>query len=145
MPDKKDQRHRQYSGQVRLIAEELGYNAIFDNTVANKPGWPDLILKNPKNNRIAVVEVEVTFQQQKSHVEKMGRRWKELQRLVKNSKAKSGVILVVGARRRDLISVCSRAKIPRSELKYGKIIFSCVSYSDQNEIRVSLLRCLGDE
>jgi len=43
---------------------------------------------------------------------------------------------------RDFISQAQQAGIPDPEQEYGKRLFSCVSYSDQNEIRVALLRCL---
>jgi len=132
---------------VALLAEELGYNVTYLN-LENKPGEPDAIIENPKNGRIAIVEVEVTFQQQKSHQKKIANRWKKVQQYI--NQGKDAVLLVIGARRRDLISICKRAEKNfsvniRPELEYGRRIFSCVSYSDQNEIRAVLLRCLGDD
>ncbi len=141
---KKDalERHRSYLSQIALIAEEMGYNVDFLN-LENKPGEPDLIVVNPKNGRKAYVEVEVTFQQQVAHQRKVRNRWERIERELKEGK--DSVLLMIGARRRDFLSLCERAGIPNPSGKYGKILFTCVSYSDQNEIRASLLRCLGDD
>ncbi len=141
------ERHRAYLSQVILLAEELGYNAIFQN-LNNTPGEPDAIIENPKNGKIAIVEVEVTFQQQKSHQKKIANRWRKIQEYRRSGR--DAVLLVIGARRRDLISLCKRAETNYNiqinpEEEYGITIFSCVSYNDQNEIRSALLRCLGDD
>ncbi|GEM_PF-3057204 len=137
-----DERHGAYLIQIALLAEELGYNIEFLNR-ENRPGEPDMILLNPRNNRRAFVEVEVTFQQQKSHQRKVLDRWQR----VESEIAQGGdtVLLFVGARRQDLISLSERAGIPNPEQEYGKRIFSCISYADQNEVRTILTRCLGDE
>ncbi len=134
-------RHRGYLSQMALLAEELGYNIEFLN-LENAPG-PDMVLRNPRNNRKAYVELEVTFQQQVGHQRKVLKRWQQIQHDM--AEGEDAVLLVIGARRRDFISLCERAGIPNPGQEYGKRLFSCVSYSDQNEIRVALLRCLGDD
>ncbi len=139
------ERHRSYLSQVILLAEELGYNIVYAN-LRNTPGEPDAIIENPKNGRRAIVEVEVTFQQQVSHQKKIADRWRVIQQL--KSEGVDAILLVIGARRRDLISLCERAERNynveiNAEQEYGRTIFSCVSYADQNEIRAILIRCLG--
>ena len=141
MEKKSLDRHRSYLSQTALLAEELGYNIELLN-LENAPG-SDMILRNPQNNRKAYVELEVTFQQQIGHQRKVFKRWQQIQNGM--TKGEDAILLVIGARRRDLISLCKRAGIPDPEQEYGKRLFSCVSYSDQNEIRVALLRCLGGD
>ena len=135
------ERHESYARQVGLLADEMGYDV--EGQWTNPPGVADLVVTNPKNGRIALMEVEVTFQQQLGHVTKLANRWGEVLRSA--AEGRDMVILIIGARRRDLIAVCQRAEIPDASSEYGRRIFSCVSYSDQNEIRAILLRCLGDD
>lgn len=137
-----EERHRAYLIQIALVAQELGYNIEFLNR-ENRPGEPDMILRNPRNSRKAFIEVEVTFQQQKGHQRKALNRWRRVQSEI--AQGGDAVILFIGARRRDLISLCERAGIPNPEQEYGKRLFSCISYADQNEVRSILTRCLGDE
>jgi len=134
-------RHEIAMAHIAKIADEMAYN-IKDLNYSNAPG-PDIRLINPKNGREALVEIEVTFQQQVGHQKKYKDRYDEVV-----SKAKKGediVLLVIGAKRRDLISLLRRAGVSHAEDEYGKRIFSAVSSDDQGEIRAILLRCLGDE
>lgn len=134
-------RHDYHLAVIADWAEELGYRVDYKAIPSKKD--VDLILRNPKNNRIAYVEFEVTYQQQKTHTEKIKRRWETIKKDQENGI--DSVFLWIGVRRRDLISQAKRAGIQNAEEEYGKTLFSCLSYSDQNEVRVALLRCLGDE
>jgi len=133
------ERHKEYLAQVALLAEELGYTVEHLGIPHNTIG--DMILRNPRSGRRAYIELEVTYQQQVQHTPKIASRWDAIQEDI--TKGEDAVFLWIGVRRRDLISQADRAKIPNAEQEYGKRLFSCVSYSDQNEIRVALVRCLG--
>ena len=131
--------HQRAVSNICNIAHEFAYD-IMDMNYMNAPGV-DIIISNPKNERVALIEVEVTFQQQKQHQAKYKRRWEDLKKEIK--KGKDVILLIVGVRRDDLIRLLKRAEVPIEE--YGKRIFSTLSYTDPNEIRSILLRCLGDE
>ncbi len=134
-----EERHSAYLTQAALLAQELGYNIEFLKS-GNAPG-PDMILRHPSSNRKAYVEIEVTFQQQTAHQTKVKDRWDRIQEDI--SDGEDSVMLVIGARRRDLVSLCERAGIPNPEQEYGKLILSCIGYSEPDEIRIALIRCLG--
>jgi hypothetical protein len=135
-------RHDTYLSAIAMWAEELGYK-VEHIAIPEEKEKVDLILRNPKNNRKAYVEIEVTYQQQKQHTDKIKRRWELIQQ--DRNKGEDSVFLWIGVKKRDLISQAIRAKIENPENEYGKTLFSCLSYSDQNEVRIALLRCLGDE
>lgn len=137
----KRQRHDAYLWQVASLAEELGYT-VEHVDIPSTIGI-DMVLRNPRNNRKAYVELEHTYQQQKAHTEKISTRWNSIQQDIKNGQ--DAVFLWIGVRRRDLLSQAGRAGIPEPEAQYGKYLFSCVSFSDPDEIRFALLRCLGDD
>jgi len=134
-------RHEIAMAHIAQIAEEMAYD-IKDLNYSNAPG-PDIRLINPKNGREALVEIEVTFQQQIGHQRKYKDRYDEV--ATKVEKGEDVVLLVIGAKRRDLISLLKRAGVSDAEDEYGRRIFSAVSSDDQGEIRSILLRCLGDE
>jgi hypothetical protein len=141
MPKNVLDRHDTYLSSIAFWAEELGYKIEYIAIPGKKD--VDLILRNPKNNRKAYIELEVTYQQQKTHTDKIKRRWE----MIKEDRAKGedSIFLWIGVRKRDLISQAERAGIKNAEDEYGKTLFSCLAYSDQNEVRIALLRCLGDE
>jgi hypothetical protein len=124
--------------QIWELANELAYDVQVN--CPNAPG-PDLRIVNPKTKRQALVEVEVTFQQQKSHQRKYKKRHDAL-----NAETESGreaVLLVIGAKRRDLVALLKRAGVANAGSEYGTRIFNAVRSRDQGEIRAVLLRCLG--
>lgn len=134
-------RHEIAMAHIAQIAEEMAYDVI-DLNYSNAPG-ADIHLVNPKNGREALVEIEVTFQQQLGHQKKYRARYEEITARIE--KGEDVVLLVIGAKRRDLVSLLKRAGVTDAEVEYGRRIFSAVSSDDQNEIRAILLRCLGDE
>ena len=134
-------RHEIAMAHIAQIADEMAYDIVNLN-YSNAPG-PDIRLANPKNGREALVEIEVTFQQQLGHQRKYKARYEEMIARVK--KGEDVVLLVIGAKRRDLVSLLKRAEVKDADAEYGRRIFSAVSSDDQNEIRAILLRCLGDE
>lgn len=133
--------HELAMASVAKIAQEMAYN-VKDLNYSNAPG-PDIRLVNPKNDREALVEVEVTFQMQITHKRKYKARYDEI--VAKAEEGQDIVLLVIGAKRRNLVSLLIRAGIKNAEYEYGRRIFSAVSSGDQGEIRAILLRCLGDE
>jgi len=134
-------RHEIAMAHIAQIADEMAYDVI-DLNYSNAPG-ADIQLRNPKNGREALVEIEVTFQQQLGHQRKYRARYEEIVDRVNDGE--DVVLLVIGAKRRDLISLLKRAGVADADAEYGKRIFSAVSPDDQNEVRTILLRCLGDE
>lgn len=134
-------RHEIAMAHIAQLADEMAYN-IIDLNYSNAPG-PDIRIVNPKNKREALVEIEVSFQQQIGHQRKYMARYQEI--VTRAKKDEDVVLLVLGAKRRDLISLLKRAGVTDAEDEYGKRIFSAVSSDDQNEIRAVFLRCLGDE
>ncbi len=131
-------RHEIAMAHIAQIAEEMAYN-IKDLNYSNAPG-PDIRLVNPKNGREALVEIEVTFQQQVGHQRKYKGRHDEIVARIKNGD--DVVLVVIGAKRRELISLLKRAGVPNAENEYGRQVFSAVNSDDQGEIRSILLRCL---
>lgn len=125
--------------RIAEMASELAYDVV-DLNYSNGPG-PDLQLKNPKTNRLALVEVEVTFQQQVSHKKKYRKRIDAI--AAAESQGTSTVLLVVGVKRRDLLALLKRAGVASADSTYGVTVFSAVSAWDQAEIRAVLLRSLG--
>lgn len=134
-------RHEIAMAHIAQIADEMAYN-VKDLNYSNAPG-PDIRLVNPKNGREALVEIEVTFQQQVGHQRKYKSRYDEI--VNRTKEGQDVVLLVIGAKRRDLISLLKRAGVSEAENEYGTRVFSAVSHDDQGEIRAILLRCLGDE
>ncbi len=134
-------RHEIAMAHIAQIADEMAYDVI-DLNYSNAPG-ADIRLVNPKNGREALVEIEVTFQQQLGHQRKYRARYEEI--VARTKEGEDIVLLVIGAKRRDLISLLKRAGVDDADAEYGRRIFSAVSPDDQNEVRTILLRCLGDE
>ncbi len=133
------ERHEAYLSQAALLAEELGYK-VEHLDIPSTTGV-DMVLRNPRNDRKAYVELEHTYQQQRGHTPKLRNRWDSIQQDIEEGR--DVVFLWIGVRRRDLISQAGRAHIPDPDAQYGKYLFSCVSFSDADEIRVALLRRLG--
>jgi len=67
-------------------AKELAYD-ITDLNYENLPG-PDLIIRNPKNGRVAWIEVETRFQKQRHTADKYRRGWQEIKEITKKGKDK---------------------------------------------------------
>ena len=134
-------RHEIAMAHIAQIADEMAYDVI-DLNYSNAPG-ADIRLGNPKNGREALVEIEVSFQQQLGHQRKYRARYEEI--VARVGEGEDIVLLSIGAKRRDLISLLKRAGVVDADTEYGRRIFSAVSSDDQNEIRATLLRCLGDE
>ncbi len=134
-------RHEIAMAHIAQIADEMAYD-IKDLNYSNAPG-PDIRLVNPKNGREALVEIEVTFQQQLGHQKKYRTRYEEI--AARAGEGEDIVLLVIGAKRRDLISLLERAGVTDAKTEYGRRIFSAINSDDQGEVRAILLRCLGDE
>ncbi len=120
------------------VARELAYN-IIDLNYENKPG-PDLIIQNPKNGRVAWIEVETRFQKQKQTASKYQRRYSEI-----IEKGEDVILLITGVSRDEITGWTSDNEPVLPGEEYGKTIFTCTSYYDLNELRAVLLRCLGDD
>jgi len=134
-------RHDTYLSSIAYWAEELGYKV--EHIDIPEKGGVDMVLSNPRNDRKAYIDLEVTYQQQIQHTKKIRARWGAIQKDLQNGV--DAIFLWIGVRKRDLISQAERARIPNPDAEYGKHLFSCLTYSDQNEVRITLLRCLGDE
>lgn len=112
-------RHEIAMAHIAQIADEMAYS-IKDLNYSNAPG-PDIRLVNPKNGREALVEIEVTFQQQVGHQRKYKSRHDEI--VNRTKEGQDVVLLVIGAKRRDLISLLKRAGVSEAENEYGRRIF----------------------
>lgn len=128
---------------VRNVAYELGYN-IIKAQVTKGPGI-DLEIKNPKNNRIAVVEVETSYSSQIQPREKFGKRWNEIKQRIQCGE--DIVFIIFGVTRDLLMKDLKRkpANVPDCADEYGKRVFSCPTADEKREIQAILLRALGDE
>lgn len=126
--------------KVNDIAHELGYEIELSQ---ERPGpGPDLIVRNPKNNRTAVIEIELSYASQIQTRQKFGTRWRE----VKASKD-DRILLVFGVTRYLLERDLGRepANVPDALEQFGIRVFSSPSAEEKSQIQASLLRCLGDE
>lgn len=129
--------------KVKSVAHELGYNII--GAQISPGAGIDLQIKNPKNNRIAIVEIERSYASQTLAREKLGRYWNEIKKRVKNGE--DVILLVFGVTRNLLLKDLARppANVPDACAEYGKRVFSSPYVEETSHIQTALLRCLGDE
>ncbi len=132
--------HEQAVLRVYNVAHELGYNVI-EYRIMPGPG-PDLVIKNPKNNRLVVVEVELSYASQIQTREKFGRLWHTL---IKNKG--NTVFLIFGVSRDQLSKDLSKAPANASDASraIGIKVFTAPTTEEKYQIQTALLRCLGDE
>lgn len=125
--------------RISNVAHELGYK-VLERRITPGPG-PDLVIRNPKNERTAVVEVELSYASQIQTRSKFGHRWRE----IKDDESK--VLLVFGVSRTLLSTDLSRkpANVPDAVEKIGIRVFSAPGSEETSQIQATLLRCLGDE
>lgn len=126
--------------KVSDIAHELGYEI---ETSQESPGpGPDLVIRNRKNNRIAVIEIELSYASQIQTRQKFGTRWREVK------ESDDDKILLIFGVTRDLLEKDLRrepANVPDASEEIGIRVFSSPSIEEKSQIQAALLRCLGDE
>lgn len=126
--------------RIKNIALEMGY-LILKCQVTPGVGI-DLEIKNPKNERIAIVEIELSYASQIRNREKLGKRWNDIK--VRLGNGEDVVFLIFGISREILLRDFSRApaSVPDACKEYGKSVFSVPAAEESYQIQIALLRCL---